>query len=209
MEQIWTEFLNQLPSLIGVIAVAVFGYLSNIIRKHIKNADVFNSLEQLAEDAVVLAEKSGAIKGLTGSEKFEQAVTYINKELAAKGITSVTEDQIKAGVETAFVNNKIKLENAYAKDSETALEAKLASAQSDASSATSAVAQAQSQASESKAEAVEAKATLANIISAASVIPAAASSTPESSAVPTSAPVATPAATPAATSVPASEAPKA
>lgn len=205
MEQIWTEFLNQLPNLIGVIAVAVFGYLSNIIRKYIKNADVFNSLEQFAEDAVVLAEKSGAIKGLTGSEKFEQAVTYINKGLAAKGITSVTEDQIKAVIETAFVNNKVKLENAYAKDSETALEAKLASAQSDVSSAASAVAQAQLQASESKAEAAEAKATLANIISAASAIPAVAPSTPESSAVPTSAP----SATPAETSVPASEAPKA
>ncbi|MFT8661473.1 phage holin [Liquorilactobacillus ghanensis] len=107
------DLLSTIYPALGTIFVAIVGYAAKEVTSKVKNQALLQSIESLAKDAVVLAEKSGAVNYLTGSQKFKQAENYVIAELEKLGFKNVSNDTIKGGVEKAYALLKSDIEADY------------------------------------------------------------------------------------------------
>ena len=78
-----------------------------------KDKDLANSINTAIKDSVVIAQKAGVIDNLTGSEKFNKAMSYVKGVINSLGITDYDETQLKAKIEVAYAEGKKQLEAAY------------------------------------------------------------------------------------------------
>lgn len=104
------------------IATVIFGLIGMFITKNVKSKYTLNKLEiiaNIAKQAVVQAEKDGVLNNLTGSQKFQTAVKYVQDTLNSLGITNADIDIIKQKVEAAYANEKNIIESAYNNTSDT------------------------------------------------------------------------------------------
>lgn len=104
------------------IATVIFGLIGMFITKTVKSKDTLNKLEiiaNIAKQAVVQAEKDGVLNSLSGSQKFQMAVKYVQDTLNYLGITNADINIIKQKVEAAYANEKNIIESAYNNTSDT------------------------------------------------------------------------------------------
>lgn len=104
------------------IATIIFGLIGMFIIKNVKSKDTLNKLEiiaNIAKQAVVQAEKDGVLNNLSGSQKFQMAVKYVQDALNSLGITNADINIIKQKVEAAYANEKNIIESAYNNTSDT------------------------------------------------------------------------------------------
>lgn len=78
-----------------------------------KDKDLANSINTAIKDSVVIAQKAGVIDNLTGSEKFNKAMSYVKGVINSLGITDYDETQLKAKIEVAYAEGKKQLEAIY------------------------------------------------------------------------------------------------
>lgn len=109
--------INTLGDLITrtvIVLVSLCGvWVGFYVKKYVKNDTTLNQLIKFAQMAVVIAQKSGIDKDLTGNEQFQQAVNNVEKWLNEKGITDVDIELIKSAVEREYVRLNDSLNNAY------------------------------------------------------------------------------------------------
>lgn len=108
-------FLNALPDIIGIIATLVFSYLGIALKKNSSKNTTLAAIQNVAKEAVTIAEKTGMAQGLTGSEQFKQATTKAQDLLDSMGIKGVSVEKIEAAIETAYAQSKTTLNEAYPK----------------------------------------------------------------------------------------------
>lgn len=108
-------FLNALPDIIGIIATLVFSYLGIALKKNSSSNTTLAAIQNVAKEAVTIAEKTGIAQGLTGSEQFKQATTKAQDLLDSMGIKGVSVEKIEAAIETAYAQSKTTLNEAYPK----------------------------------------------------------------------------------------------
>lgn len=116
--------MNNITELIVSLATAaipiVGAWVAKEILKNKKATAAMNALAPLAKSAVVAAEKLGASKFLTGSEKKNNAVSDVISGLDSMGFTKTDITTIENAVETAFLNAKDEIESAYPRTEEKA-----------------------------------------------------------------------------------------
>lgn len=119
----WLHLLGSfLCNVTPFVATVIFALIGMFIVKNIKSKDTLNKLEivaNIAKQAVVQAEKDGVFESLTGSQKFQTAVKYVQDTLNSLGITSVDINIVKQKVEAAYANEKKIIESAYNNTSDT------------------------------------------------------------------------------------------
>lgn len=76
----------------------------DVIKKNQTARTFIDLVNQLAPQAVVMAEKSGLSANLKGSEKFKKAVDYVNQSLKALGLTASDQTAIKTAIEKAWAD---------------------------------------------------------------------------------------------------------
>mgnify|MGYP000850272568 FL=1 len=109
-----------LLAILDVVLPAVIAYGFNMYKKHLdkthnyqKEKDIAEKVNELIKLAVVIAEKAGAVDKLTGSQKFNKAVKFVQDSLRNLGITDYDIKQIEAKIETEWAKNKSELEDIY------------------------------------------------------------------------------------------------
>lgn len=108
-------FLNALPDIIGIIATLVFSYLGIALKKNSSKNTTLAAIQNVAEEAVTIAEKAGVAQGLTGSEQFKHATMKAQDLLDSMGVKGVSVEKIEAAIETAYAQSKTTLNEAYPK----------------------------------------------------------------------------------------------
>lgn len=107
------NYSDAIITIVTVILPILGGFITKVVTKYVKDKSLFNSIVQIAEDGVVLAEKSGAISYLTSTAKYKKAEEYVVAELKKIGFKDVSEDLIKAEIEKAYTSLKAEIEKAY------------------------------------------------------------------------------------------------
>lgn len=108
-------FLNALPDIIGIIATLVFSYLGIALKRNSSKNTTLAAIQNVAEEAVTIAEKAGVAQGLTGSEQFKHATMKAQDLLDSMGVKGVSVEKIEAAIETAYAQSKTTLNEAYPK----------------------------------------------------------------------------------------------
>lgn len=90
-----------------IIAIAVITY------KQDNKEELLNVLKQIAQTAVVFAEKQAVNGKLTGKEKFQVATNFANLEMTKLGFSKVDEQLIDALVEQAWAEAQPALTKLY------------------------------------------------------------------------------------------------
>jgi hypothetical protein len=108
-------FLNVLPDIIGIIATLVFSYLGIALKKNSSKNTTLAAIQNVAKEAVTIAEKTGIAQGLTGSEQFKHATMKAQDLLDSMGVKGVSVEKIEAAIETAYAQSKTTLNEAYPK----------------------------------------------------------------------------------------------
>ncbi|CCI87104.1 phage holin [Lactobacillus gigeriorum] len=76
----------------------------NVVKKNQTAKTFVDLVNQLAPQAVVMAEKSGLTENLKGSDKFKKAVDYVNQSIKSLGLTASDQTAIKNAVEKAWAD---------------------------------------------------------------------------------------------------------
>lgn len=115
--QIVLDFINQylseaLIAIFGVIATAIVNIIKNKYEEYI-NAKLEEKIDRTKEEVVrkCVDAVEQMYKDMTGEEKFQKVVEYVDAMLAEKGIT-ITEVEIKIIIESAVRAMNVLKENA-------------------------------------------------------------------------------------------------
>lgn len=76
----------------------------DVVKKNQTAKTFVDLVNQLAPQAVVMAEKSGLTENLKGSDKFKKAVDYVNQSIKSLGLISTDQTAIKNAVEKAWAD---------------------------------------------------------------------------------------------------------
>lgn len=76
----------------------------DVVKKNQTAKTFVDLVNQLAPQAVVMAEKSGLTENLKGSDKFKKAVDYVNQSIKALGLTASDQTAIKNAIEKAWAD---------------------------------------------------------------------------------------------------------
>lgn len=95
----------------GVLTPVICGYVANLIRKYIPTKDLLQALEQFAEDAVVLAEKTGLTDKLLNKKQF--AIDKLQDMLQQAGFSKQNKDLLAGCIEHAYCELKKDIESVY------------------------------------------------------------------------------------------------
>ena len=76
----------------------------DVVKKNQTARTFVDLVNQLAPQAVIMAEKSGLKEALTGSEKYKKAVDYVNESVKNLGLTASDQTAIKNAVEKAWAD---------------------------------------------------------------------------------------------------------
>ena len=95
--EILVDIILALIFLVGLV-------FQNVIKKNQTARTFIDLVNQLAPQAVVMAEKSGLTENLKGSDKFKKAVDYVNQSIKSLRLTSTDQTAIKNAVEKAWAD---------------------------------------------------------------------------------------------------------
>ncbi|WP_278838256.1 phage holin [Ligilactobacillus saerimneri] len=95
----------------GVLTPAICLYATNLIKKYIPNKELFQALEQFAQDAVVVAEKAGLTDKLL--DKKQYAIQQLQDMLEHAGFSKQNEELLGNCVEHAYCEMKRRIESVY------------------------------------------------------------------------------------------------
>lgn len=95
----------------GVLTPAICLYATNLIKKYIPNKELFQALEQFAQDAVVVAEKAGLTDKLL--DKKQYAIQQLQDMLEHAGFSKQNEELLGNCVEHVYCEMKRRIESVY------------------------------------------------------------------------------------------------
>lgn len=137
-------------SVINALLVVVVGYVGKLATDTSKNAVKVNkalslveALAPIAEDAVTVAEKQGALNGWTGAKERDFANEIAAKSLTNLGFSAADQAIIANAVEHAWATLKDTLDSTYGKSASEANNDKLVQADQKLADAKAQVAKAQ------------------------------------------------------------------
>lgn len=137
-------------SVINALLVVVVGYVGKLATDTSKNAVKVNkalslveALAPIAEDAVTIAEKQGALNGWTGAKERDFANEIAAKSLTNLGFSAADQAIIANAVEHAWATLKDTLDSTYGKSASEANNDKLVQADQKLADAKAQVAKAQ------------------------------------------------------------------
>ena len=101
--------VQALVAIAGFLTPVVMLAIANAIHKYVPHKDVLEALEQFAQDAVVLAEKSGA------PDKMQYAEVVLQDMLIRAGFEKQDAELLRGCLEHAYCELKDDIERVYSK----------------------------------------------------------------------------------------------
>lgn len=95
----------------GVLTPAICLYATNLIKKYIPNKGLFQALQQFAQNAVVVAEKTGLTDKLL--DKKQYAIQQLQDMLDHAGFNKQNEELLGNCIEHAYCEMKRSIESVY------------------------------------------------------------------------------------------------
>lgn len=107
-----TNTLTQIiVAVAGVLTPVICGYVANLIKKYIPDKSLLQALEQFAQDAVVVAEKTGVTDKLL--DKKQYAIDKLQDMLQQAGFSKQDEELLGNCIEHAYCELKNDIESVY------------------------------------------------------------------------------------------------
>ena len=100
------NFADVVVALVVLALPIITGYIAKVIGKSSALSGLLSVLPMIAKDAVVVAEKTGVLDKLTGSEQLAKALAIAQEDLTKLGYDKVDEQVLLNAIEQSYAQLK-------------------------------------------------------------------------------------------------------